>query len=161
MDIKQNGGEHAHVHFEAEQVKSHDLEIQLKYVNEGHIEVHLGFLQMFHHYTVKFCIRDRLTEDIVADPSKNLYVQLKDYSPTEDGQGHNIEVEFHAIKDKLVNEVLTIKSSTDESQTVELMFKARVMGKGKGVPAIKNGIHCYKVDAEDDTDANSDWQGFN
>ncbi|OWF38263.1 UPF0687 protein C20orf27 homolog [Mizuhopecten yessoensis] len=160
MDPKENNGEHAHVHFEAEQVKAHDLEIQLKYVSEGRVEVHLGFLQMFHHYTVKFCIQDRLSEDIVADPSKNLYVHLKEYSPTEDGLGHNIEVEFHAIKEKLINETLTIKSSTDQTQTLDLLFMARVLGKGKGVPAIKNGIHCYKMDTEDDTDAHSDWQGF-
>ncbi|XP_069139694.1 adipose-secreted signaling protein-like [Argopecten irradians] len=165
MDYKQTDGEleeaHQHVHFEAEQVKAHNLEIQLKYVNDGLIEVHLGFLQMYHHYTVKFSIKDSLSEDIVSDPSKNLYAQLKTYSPTEDGLGHDIEVEFHAIKEKLVNEVLTIKSSTDPNQTLDLLFMARVLGKNKGVPAIKNGIHCYKVDAEYDTDANSDWQGFN
>lgn len=154
--------EHAHVHFSAEQVKAHDLQIQVRCLEENSVlEIHLGFLQMFHHYTVKFCILDNLGEDIVSDPAKNLYVQLKDYSPTEDGLGHNIEVDFHALKEKLISEVLTICSSTDDTKKLDLVFKARVLGKGKGVPAIKNGIHCYKVDVDEDTDANSDWQGFN
>lgn len=33
-------------------------------------------------------------------------------------------------------------------------------GKGKGTPALKNGIKCFKVDPEYDSDAMSDWQGF-
>lgn len=35
-----------------------------------------------------------------------------------------------------------------------------ISGKGKGTPALKNGIKCFKVDPEDDSDAMSDWQGF-
>ena len=33
-------------------------------------------------------------------------------------------------------------------------------GKGKGTPALRNGIHCCQVDDEDDSDAQTDWQGF-
>jgi hypothetical protein len=33
-------------------------------------------------------------------------------------------------------------------------------GKGKGTPALKNGIKCYKVDSDEDSDTHSDWQGF-
>ena len=33
-------------------------------------------------------------------------------------------------------------------------------GKGKGTPALRNGIHCNQVDTEDDSDAMTDWQGF-
>jgi hypothetical protein len=32
--------------------------------------------------------------------------------------------------------------------------------EGKGTPALKNGIKCFKVDPEDDSDTMSDWQGF-
>ena len=33
-------------------------------------------------------------------------------------------------------------------------------GKGKGTPALRNGIHCNQVDEEEDSDAMTDWQGF-
>ena len=35
-----------------------------------------------------------------------------------------------------------------------------IVGKGKGTPALKNGIKCYKVDTDEDSDTHSDWQGF-
>lgn len=33
------------------------------------------------------------------------------------------------------------------------------LGKGKGTPSLKQGIHCVRVDRDDETD-DSDWQGF-
>ena len=33
-------------------------------------------------------------------------------------------------------------------------------GKGKGTPALKNGIRCLGIDVDMDSEANSDWQGF-
>lgn len=35
-----------------------------------------------------------------------------------------------------------------------------ITGKGKGTPALKDGIKCFKVDSDEDSDTHSDWQGF-
>ena len=33
------------------------------------------------------------------------------------------------------------------------------VGKGKGTPALRRGIHCIGIDVEDESEQ-SDWQGF-
>ena len=44
------------------------------------------------------------------------------------GEGHHICIDFHAHKDKLVKESLTIKSN-DGKQSLKLILMARVLGK--------------------------------
>ena len=43
----------------------------------------------------------------------------------------------------------------------KFVFHARVLGKGKGTPMLKNGIKCLAaIPDPDESDLNSDWQGF-
>lgn len=147
-----------HVHFSAEQLKDHNLEIQIKQ-QEGQVDIHLGFLQIHHHYHVSFCIKDSLGQEVCYDQRENLHVEIQKVTPTSDGEGHDISLNFNAHREKLLNEVIHIQSK-DEEKNLKIVIHARVLGKGKGTPALKNGIKCYKVDTDEDSDAHSDWQGF-
>lgn len=146
------------VRFEAVQLQAHESEITLKY-NGNRIDVHLGFLQVNRHYNVTFVMQDDLGEDLTFDPLQNLHARIIDYAPSEDGTGHKLVIEFHAHREKLLQERVTVKSQ-DSTKYRELHLHARVLGKGKGTPALRNGIHCCQVDDEDDSDAQTDWQGF-
>ncbi|XP_022345539.1 adipose-secreted signaling protein-like [Crassostrea virginica] len=147
-----------HVHFSAEQLKDHNLEIHVKQ-QEGHIDVHLGFLQIHHHYSVSFSIKDSLGQEVSFDERENLHVQIQKATASDDGEGHDIVLNFNAHREKLMNEVIHIQSK-DQEKRVKMLIHARVLGKGKGTPALKNGIKCYKVDTDEDSDTHSDWQGF-
>ncbi|XP_046358483.1 UPF0687 protein C20orf27 homolog [Haliotis rufescens] len=148
-----------HVHFPADQVVTHDSEIQIVR-QENKYDVHLGFLQFRHLYKVTFCVKDTLGEDIEADPLQNLHVKMESYQPTEDGEGHQVVVIFNAHREKVLEESLKVTDSKDKSKSITLAFHARVLGKGQGTPALRNGIHCLSVDWDEDSDV-SDWQGFN
>ncbi|KAK3096277.1 hypothetical protein FSP39_025226 [Pinctada imbricata] len=150
---------HEHVHFAPDQVAAHNLEIQIKQTDRQ-ADVHLGFLQIHHHYNVTFSIADNLGHEISHDPLQNLHVQIESVMPKEDDSGHEYKLKVHAHKEKLMQEILQVRSANDENQTMKIIIHARVLGKGKGKPALKNGITCYKVDVEEDSDALSDWQGF-
>ncbi|XP_048747008.1 adipose-secreted signaling protein homolog [Ostrea edulis] len=147
-----------HVHFAAEQLKDHNLEIHVKQ-QDGQADIHLGFLQVHHHYTICFCVKDTLGSDVCYDERENLHVDIQRVAPTADGNGHELELNFNAHREKLLNEVIHIQSK-DKEQSLKLVLHARVLGKGKGTPALKDGIKCFKVDSDEDSDTHSDWQGF-
>ncbi|XP_052098108.1 UPF0687 protein C20orf27 homolog [Mytilus californianus] len=155
-----DGGHEGHVHFAPEQVESHNMEIQVKNINDDTIDIHLGFLKVHHYYEVSFCVHDKLGEDVETDPLQNVHVTVQQITPTEAGNGHSLMLHFYAHKEKLLKEILFLKSCSDPEKTVKLILHARVLGRGKGTPALKNGIKCFKVDPEYDSDAMSDWQGF-
>ncbi|KAL5021292.1 hypothetical protein ScPMuIL_000447 [Solemya velum] len=157
MDEKGGSG---HVHFAAEQVQEHDLEIQLRYSGTSRIDIHLGFLQVNHHYSVKFNIKDDLGEDVDFNPLQSLHAKIATVIPTDEANGHNVTLDFHAHKEKLMQERLELRSHNNPLEQMSLVLHARVLGKGKGTPALKNGVRCIHVDYDADSDAHSDWQGF-
>lgn len=153
------GNGDGHVHFRTEEVARHDAEISIVCPEEGIQEVHLGFLQIRHVYDVTFSIVDDLGEEVNFDPLENLVVKVKSIVPNADGKGHHLVVEFNAHKEKLMKEKVTIRSKERPDDVVFLIFFARVLGKFKGTPSLKNGVHCVRIDSDDEEE--SDWQGFN
>ena len=75
-----------HVHFPADQVRAHDAEIIVQPVGDNQLEIHLGFLQVHHHYQVQLVIKDKLSEDLKFDPLQNLNVSIMEAVPTDDGK---------------------------------------------------------------------------
>ena len=65
---------------------------------------------------------------------------------------------FKAVKEKLVREKITLNCEDSE---LKIEMVARVLGKGKGTPMLRDGIKCVEVlqDLDTETEA-SDWQGF-
>lgn len=78
--------ESPHVHFPADQVQAHDAEIVVQSVGDKQLDIHLGFLQIHHHYQVQLVIKDKLSEDLKFDPLQNLNVSILEAVPTDDGK---------------------------------------------------------------------------
>lgn len=68
---------------------------------------------------------------------------------TEQSQFYEAEIEFFAHKEKLLKEELKLITSTDKP--VKLLFSARVLGRGKGTPMLKNGIHLLGIEDDDES----------
>ncbi|KAL8563611.1 hypothetical protein ACOMHN_024712 [Nucella lapillus] len=146
----------SHVHFNAEDVSTHESEIVVLEEEEGIMEVHLGFLKIFHIYEVTFDLPHKLGKDITFDPLENLLVKVKDTKPTE--EGHQLVLEFNAQREKVMKEKITLRSNTSSDDVLFVILLARVLGKHKGTPSLLNGIHVLRI--EGDEDEGSDWQGF-
>ncbi|KAK7110694.1 adipose-secreted signaling protein-like isoform X2 [Littorina saxatilis] len=151
MDSENDG----HVHFKAEDVSTHESEIVVVPVKEGVLEVHLGFLKIHHIYSITFPLTHTLGTNVTFDPLDSLRVKVKETKQIENG--NKMVVEFHAHKEKLMKEKITLRSATTD-EVVFLIFHARVLGKHKGTPSLRNGIHCVRI--EPDEEDESDWQGF-
>ena len=74
------------MHFPAEQLDKHDSEIVIRPETESRLAVHLGFLQILHHYEIRFSVKDKLAEDLEANPLQNLHCKIVDVRPSEDGE---------------------------------------------------------------------------
>ncbi|CAD7006645.1 unnamed protein product [Ceratitis capitata] len=73
---------------------------------------------------------------------------------------YEMKIEFFAYKEKLLREVLHIVNTKDSQEVLKLMITARVLGKGKGTPMLRTGIHCVGVENDDDESEASDFSGF-
>lgn len=155
-------GEDLHVRFDS--IKD-DFESDLsnpviQKVQHGKIGIHLGFLQVKHRYRIELNIpADILSEYIEKDKKLSLTTDetsvpnincklLSFKSPTDQSQCYEAEVEFFAHKEKLLKEEL--KLLTNEEKSVKLLFSARVLGRGKGTPMLKSGIHLLGIEDDDE-----------
>ncbi|XP_059147548.1 adipose-secreted signaling protein-like [Physella acuta] len=153
---------HHHAHFvvpKEDDLSAHDSQILLEHVDENKINVRLGFLQIKHIYEVRFSVNDNLGKDTTFQPLENLNAKIESVTPTAQGTGHDVVIIFSAMKEKIMQETVTYSCSKDPKKKITLVLHARVLGKGKGTPSLKKGIHCIKVELDEESDA-SDWQGF-
>lgn len=152
------------VHFpESLDAFGHDSSIVVQPLNDVLINVHLGFIQVSHRYEVRF--------QIVAPPNfgslsvrtqdpPNLNLRVLALKPVDSAESkYEVVLEMLAYKEKLLREQLLLQSSSNPMLTLTLVLNARVLGKGKGTPFLKTGIHCIGVEMEEESDL-SDWQGF-
>jgi hypothetical protein len=158
----------------------------------GKINIHLGFLQVKHRYRIELNIPAEFLADYIQKSHKlvlkvdeadvpNIHCKLLSFKgdQTEQSQFYEAEIEFFAHKEKLLKEEL--KLLTSDEKPVRFVFSARVLGRGKGTPMLKNGVHLLGIEDDEEsgklynflqvrhsilfdfiilsTDA-SDWQGF-
>ncbi|KAG5680298.1 hypothetical protein PVAND_009815 [Polypedilum vanderplanki] len=165
-------GEDHHVHFDAitddfESEHSHPV---IRKGAHGIIHVHLGFLQVKHRYRVELNVpldvlsshcheKHKLVLKVEENAVPNIHCKLLSFKgkTTEQSQYYEAEFEFFAHKEKLLKEEL--KLQTNEEKAVKFLFHARVLGRGKGTPMLKEGIHLLGIEDDEESDA-SDWQGF-
>ncbi|CAL1528773.1 unnamed protein product [Lymnaea stagnalis] len=152
-----------HAHFlipqDQDDLSAHDSKILFEALSENSVNVRLGFLQYKHVYEVHFSIEHELGKEINFNALDSLNAKIDSAKPSENGQGHDIVLVFSAVKEKLMQESITLTSKENPSKILTLVFHARVLGKGKGTPSLKKGIHCIRVEWDEESDA-SDWQGF-
>lgn len=147
-----------HVHFKTDELVAHDSKIKVEEPEDSIRDVHLGFLQIAHVYEITFTINDQLGPNVTFDPLESLLVKALKVTPLGDGKSHEVVVEFNAHKEKLIKEKITLCSQDNSDNVLFIIFHARVLGKHKGTPSLRDGIHCVRVMPDEDEE--SDWQGF-
>lgn len=68
------------------------------------------------------------------------------------------KVEYFAHDERLLKEELKMVSSRNEQDVLKFVITARVLGRGKGTPMLRHGIHCIGDEdrAEGDSSVDSD-----
>lgn len=133
--------------------------------------VHLGFLQMNHRYLVELKLPQQYLQDSKIDFNSSdlvlaqadetvptLNCRLSEYVGYTNGQ-LELKLTYLAHKEKLLKETLVLVNVKDKDQQLKLVVSARVLGRGKGTPMLRNGIHLVEIVADEESDA-SDWIGF-
>ncbi|XP_055909245.1 adipose-secreted signaling protein homolog [Eupeodes corollae] len=166
--------DHPHVHFDTASLKEDfESDSSVTYKRSGDtIVVSLGFLQINHRYSIDLKLPatvfgqiDCLTlSQFVPEVSTvpNLNCRITEFSGVKDDQHDffDMKIEFFAYKEKLLRETLTIQNSKNSEEIFKLLIAARVLGKGKGTPMLRTGIHCIGSEKDDDESEASDFSGF-
>jgi hypothetical protein len=87
----------------------------------------------------------------------NIHVKFLGIKEIE--KDYELIIEFFAHKEKLLKEEITVINLDNKEEKQKIIFHARVLGRGKGTPMLRNGIHCIEVIDDEESEA-SDWQGF-
>lgn len=153
-----------HVHFDTikDDFESDHSNPVIQKGQQGKINVHLGFLQVKHRYRVELNIPVEILQEFKeADHKLALQVDEADVpninckllsfkgDVTEQSQFYEAEIEFFAHKEKLLKEEL--KLVTSEGKSVKFVFTARVLGRGKGTPMLKSGVHLLGIEDDEES----------
>lgn len=162
-----------HVHFDTikDDFESDHSNPVIQKGQQGKINVHLGFLQVKHRYRVELNIPvDVLAEFKETDQKLLLKAEDSDVpninckllsfkdDTTEQSQFYEAEIEFFAHKEKLLKEEL--KLSTLNGKVVKLIFSARVLGRGKGTPMLKSGVHLLGIEDDEESGVLKPYRGY-
>jgi len=126
----------------------------------------MAFISQIHHrYAIHFDIAKDLlprSEEVTMEMKEppNKQCRLVGIEAKDDKEA-TIRLELLAVKDKLQKDELTLIDKADPSKRTTLVLQARVLGKGKGTPMLKEGVQMIEVLPDpDQSDVNSDWKGF-
>ncbi|XP_037933313.1 UPF0687 protein C20orf27 homolog isoform X1 [Teleopsis dalmanni] len=163
-----------HVHFDTASLKD-EFETDpssVTYQRSGDtIVVSLGFLQVNHRYLIDLKLpislfgnisdegKSQFEPDVTTVP--NLHCRITEFSGVKHDTHdfYEMKLEFFAYKEKLLRETLHIVNSKNSKEVLTLVISARVLGKGKGTPMLRNGIHCIGMEADEESES-SDFAGF-
>jgi len=135
----------SHVHFkESELTPEHAGEITIEVKSSTRqAEAHIGFLQIGRRYEIVLNLQYYLGSEVsVAQLNPNLSVKTIEALPGHH-TGHKLTLELTTSHEKLLSEHVELVNSKGEK--FGLILLARVLGKGKGTPMLKSGIHCVEV----------------
>lgn len=154
---------------------------------DNNVVVHLGFLQINHRYLIELRLPSDLFRcntavpiNLVADNTTvpNIHCKLADqvnlisvdasgveqthkhHSEKSDHKFYAIKVEYFAYREKLLREELKLINSNNSVELLKLVITARVLGKGKGTPMLRNGIHCIGNEPDDESEMSEDQVAF-
>lgn len=146
------------------------------------VDVQLGFLQHNHRYLIElhlladlFKCQPNVPINLVADNNvtPNVHCKLADcvtelYKTSNDDSPLNaqsssakeskyfvIKVEYFAHKENILREELKLINTNNSVELLKLYVTARVLGKGKGTPLLRNGIHCLGYESNGDAAINA------
>lgn len=158
MDSEDDHDSGHHVHFSEDTDKLGNTAISIKEKAEGcEYEAHVGFLQLLHRYqiTIVLPLKDACDGYKVADiPS--VYCHAENLQVSKAG-GLELTIRLLAHKEKLLREKIVLLKPT--GRELKLTLLARVLGKGKGTPMLRDRIKLIGIECDEESEA-SDWQGF-
>lgn len=158
VDGQETDHEKGRVHFSQDTDEMGNTAIVIKEKVKGsEYEAHVGFLQLLHRYEiiVKLPLKDA-SEGYQVGDIPSVYCHAENLQALDDG-GLEVSLELLAHKEKLLREkIVLLKPRGGE---LKLTIHARVLGKRKGTPMLRDGIKCINVEQDDESEA-SDWQGF-
>ena len=164
MVLLSAAAEDHHVHFETikDDFESDTSNPVIQKGQHGKINVHLGFLQVKHRYRIELKIPADIFADYITDNHKlalkfdesavpNVHCKLLSFKDltNEQSQFYEAEIEFFAHKEKLLKEELTLLTS--DEKTIKIVFSARVLGRGKGTPMLKWGVHLLGIEDDEES----------
>lgn len=141
------------------------------------IDVQLGFLQHNHRYLIElhllaslFKCQPNVPINLVADNNvtPNVHCKLADRvtelnktvnddspsnvqcSSAKNSKYFCIKVEYFAHEENILREELKLINANNSMELLKLYVTARVLGKGKGTPLLRNGIHCLGYESDGD-----------
>ncbi|CAL4084015.1 unnamed protein product, partial [Meganyctiphanes norvegica] len=146
-----------HVQFSPDTDKLGNTAIVIVEKSPENLEAHLGFLQLYHRYliTIQLPVKEDDEAYQITD-TPTVYCRIISLQITDPGQ---LEVQFELLahKEKLLKEKLQLLCPSGNILTVTVM--ARVLGKNKGTPMLRDGIHILSIEPEEESEV-SDWTGF-
>ncbi|XP_043488475.1 uncharacterized protein LOC122515257 isoform X1 [Polistes fuscatus] len=151
------GDKEHHVHFSGASGLGKDNNIMIQPQRHGHIDVHLGFLQLHHRYHVEFsipwniCVHGELfAPAVVASNQHNPDCHIIELMQEKDGL--KLKIELLAYKERILKEEVEVMCCKSGAP-LKILLNARVLGKDKGTPLLRNGIRSVAVEGveKDDT----------
>lgn len=141
----------------------HNCEIQVQISNELVVNIHLGFLQVNYKYEIKFSFESSewienefdLNSSCTNDSHAQI-IEIRSNAKDDDDKTvfeHQVTAHLFAFKEKFLKQTVSLLPLNQTSNKVlTLIFNARVLGKDKGTPLLKNGVQSigYCPDEDDD-----------
>ncbi|KAK3867658.1 hypothetical protein Pcinc_026902 [Petrolisthes cinctipes] len=145
-----------HVHFSEDTDEVGHTRIVVKEKAKDLLEAHVGFLQILHRYRIIITLPfEDADEGYQIGEIMGVHCHVGSLRPVEGGL--EVQLDLMAYKEKLLKETLLLLKPSGGS--LKLIILARVLGKGKGTPMLREGITCIEVEHDEESEG-SDWQGF-
>ncbi|XP_011312336.1 uncharacterized protein [Fopius arisanus] len=149
------GDKEHHVHFSGGSGLTFN-NIMIQPQRHGFLDAHLGFLQLHHRYHMEFSIpwntcihnENKTKPAAVIEDTGNPNCKIIDFTVEKDDL--KLKVELLAYQEFL-KEAVRVKCC-ESGAPLTVTLKARVLGKDKGTPVLKNGVRSIAIEADDDDD---------
>ncbi|KAK8729705.1 hypothetical protein OTU49_008280 [Cherax quadricarinatus] len=149
-------GHHVHFSEDTDELGNTAITIKEKAVGSDY-EAHVGFLQLSHRYQISVILPlNDASDGYEIGDFRSVYCHAESLQEIKTG-GLEVTFQLLAHKEKLMREKIILQRPTGGE--LKLTILARVLGKGKGTPMLRDCIKCISVEHDDESEA-SDWQGF-
>ncbi|XP_029163687.1 LOW QUALITY PROTEIN: uncharacterized protein LOC114935112 [Nylanderia fulva] len=135
------GDKEHHVHFSGGS-GGKDNNIMIQPQRHGHIDAHLGFLQLHHRYHIEFSIPWNTCTH--AEKEKKEEVEVP--PPAIIAENHNPNCHIVDLAQEKDVQIMCCSSGTP----LKIVLNARVLAKDKGTPLLRNGIRSIAIEGVDE-----------
>eukprot|EP01136_Pigoraptor_vietnamica_P010341 Opistho-1_new@47849 len=148
-----------HVRFPDEVSKAVDDD-ETHDIHGGHHDapntVNFGLLSIHHIYATTHVFPKG---GVIVSASKHPELTVAiDHSAEVRAHETPIKIELKAEREGKFSASFQVTSGTE---VTHISVVATIMGKNKGTPALRPGVHCVGRDPQADSEYESDWKGFN